>query len=94
MSEISNTQVDGTQDIAIVMPMYNLIEYSNIYSETSRSSWKCYSYEPALDHNNKITDFLIITIIVFRSSLIANNRANKKRWHEKRWNNVPIKISK
>ena len=40
MSEISNTQVDGTQDIAIVMPMYNLIEYSNVYSETSRSSWK------------------------------------------------------
>ena len=29
ITEINNTQVDDTQDINIVMPMYNLIEYSD-----------------------------------------------------------------
>ena len=29
ISEINNTQVDNAKHIEIVMPMYNLIEYSN-----------------------------------------------------------------
>ena len=33
MSEINNRQVDNTKDIDVVMPMYNLIEYSDIYSK-------------------------------------------------------------
>ena len=28
------------------MPMYNLIEYSDNYSKTSGSLWKCYRDEP------------------------------------------------
>ena len=35
ISKISNTEIDNAQDIDIVMPMYNLIEYSNNYSKTS-----------------------------------------------------------
>ena len=30
--KINNTQVDNAEDIDIVMPMYNLIEYSDNYS--------------------------------------------------------------
>ena len=37
MSEINNTQVDNAKGIYVVMPMYNLIEYSNNYSEPSGS---------------------------------------------------------
>ena len=37
ISEINNTQVDNAKDIDIVMPMYNLIEYSNNYSKISGS---------------------------------------------------------
>ena len=37
ISEINNTQVDDAKDINIVMPMYNLIEYSDNYAETSGS---------------------------------------------------------
>ena len=29
ISEINNTQIDNAKDIYIVMPMYNLIEYSD-----------------------------------------------------------------
>ena len=35
ISEINNTQVDNVKDIDIVMPMYNLIEYSDNYAKTS-----------------------------------------------------------
>ena len=37
ISEINNTQVDNAKDLDIVMPMYNLIEYSDNYSKTSVS---------------------------------------------------------
>ena len=35
MSKINNTQIDNTEYIDIVIPMYNLIEYSHNYSKTS-----------------------------------------------------------
>ena len=34
-SKINNTQIDNAEYIDIVMPMYNLIEYSDNYSRTS-----------------------------------------------------------
>ena len=37
ISEINNTQIDNAKDIDIVMPMYNLIEYSDNYAETTVS---------------------------------------------------------
>ena len=46
ISEINNTQVDNTKDIDIVMPMYNLIEYSDNYAKTSGSLWQYYRDEP------------------------------------------------
>ena len=39
ISRINNTDIYNAQDIDIVMPMYNLIEYSDNYSKTSRSLW-------------------------------------------------------
>ena len=40
ISEINYTQVDNAKDIDIVMPMYNLIEYSDNYAKTSGSLWQ------------------------------------------------------
>ena len=37
ISRINNTDIDSPHDIDIVMPMYNLIEYSDNYSKTSGS---------------------------------------------------------
>ena len=39
------------------MPVYSLIENSDVYSKTSRSLWQCYRDESALDNNNYIIDF-------------------------------------
>ena len=57
ITEINNTRVDYAEDLDIVTPMYNLIEYSNVYSKTSGSLWQYYRDEPALDDNDKVTDF-------------------------------------
>ena len=37
-SEINNAEIDNAKDIYLVMPMYNLIEYSHKYSKTSGST--------------------------------------------------------
>ena len=46
ISETNNTQIDNPKDIDMVMPMYNLIEYSDNYSKTSASLWQYYKDEP------------------------------------------------
>ena len=46
ISIINNTQIDDAKDSDTVMPMYNLIEYSNNYSKTSRSLWQYYKDDP------------------------------------------------
>ena len=39
VSKINNRQVDNAKDLAIVMPMYNLIEYSKKIAKTLGSLW-------------------------------------------------------
>ena len=46
ISEINNTQIDNEKDTDTVMPMYNLIEYSDNYAKTSGSLWQYYRDEP------------------------------------------------
>ena len=45
-TEINNTEIDNAKDIDIVMPMYNIIEYSDNYSKISGSLWQFYRDEP------------------------------------------------
>ena len=46
ISRINNTDIDNAHDFDIVMPMYNLIEYSDNYSKTSGSLWQYYRDDP------------------------------------------------
>ena len=59
ISEINNTQIDDVKDFDIIMPMYNLIEYSDNYSkhlqvQRNTIDMKC---EIFLNANDGITDF-------------------------------------
>ena len=54
ISEINNTQIDNAKDIDIVMPMYNLIEYSDNYAKTAGSLWQYFRDEPVA--NDDIED--------------------------------------
>ena len=42
ISKINNTLIDNTEDLDIVMPMYNLIEYRKNYSKASGTLWNYY----------------------------------------------------
>ena len=57
ISKINNTQVDNAKDIDIVMPMCNVIEYSDNYSKTSESLWQYCKDIPAVDKDGNIVDF-------------------------------------
>ena len=57
ISRINNEQTDNAKYIDIVMPMYNLIEYSDNYSKTSGSLWQYCKDIPAVDNDGDIGFF-------------------------------------
>ena len=57
ISKMNNTQIDNAEYIDIVMPMYNLIEYSDNYSKTSGSLWQYCKEIPAVNNDGNIVDF-------------------------------------
>ena len=57
ISKINNTQIDDVEFIDIVVPMYNLIEYSDNYSKTSGSLWQYCKELPAINNKGTITNF-------------------------------------
>ena len=46
ISKINGGQIDNAEDLDIVMPMYNLLEYSKNYRKTTGSLWNYYRDEP------------------------------------------------
>ena len=46
ISKINNVLIDNAEDLDIVMPMYNLLEYSKNYRKTTGSLWSYYRDEP------------------------------------------------
>ena len=61
ISKINNTFIENGEDLHIVMPMYNLLEYSNKYSMTSKSLWNYYREEvnDSANENNDANNFRI-----------------------------------
>ena len=54
ISKINNTFIDNAEDLDVVMPMHNLLEYNKNYSKTTESFWSYYRDEPNSDANNNI----------------------------------------
>ena len=54
VSKINNTLIHYAEDLDIVMPMYNLLEYSRNYSKTTRSFLNYNRDEPNSGANNSI----------------------------------------
>ena len=51
------SEVDNAKDIDRVMPIYNLIEYSNNFINTTGSLWQYYWDEPSLNKAGAVVDF-------------------------------------
>ena len=48
ISKVSGVEIDNAEDLDVVMPMYNLLEYSKNY-RTTGSLWNSYRDEPNSD---------------------------------------------
>ena len=64
--KINNTFTDNSEDLDIVMPMYNSLEYSANYSMTSGSLWNYYrdeknNYKNSNNNNNKLNNDKTVT---------------------------------
>ena len=79
ISKMNNTQIDNAEYIHIVMPMYNLIEYSNNYSKTSGSLWQYCKEIPAVNNDGTIVNFNGANdtdSLNFKSNIIGKTAAN------------------
>ena len=53
ITKIDGTTIDDAEDLDLVMSMYNLIEYSSNYSETTRNLWFYSNVDISNDNNFK-----------------------------------------
>ena len=73
-TEINNTSVDYSNFINITVPMYNLIEYSDNYSDTSGSLW---SFErDDVDNNANVTNDNNAPPFKYKASGIGDTKNN------------------
>ena len=73
-TEIDGTLVDEADFINITMPMYNLIEYSDNYSDTSGSLWD-FKRDEIVDNAN-VTNDDNAPSFKYKANFIANTEAD------------------
>ena len=86
ISKINGVLIDNAEDLDVVMPVYNLIEYSKKYSKTSATSfWNYYRDKPTND--NEKNHYLKSKSFDYKSSVIDKlgdidneNKANKENY--------------
>ena len=78
MSEINNTQINNAKDIDIVMPMYNLIEYSDNYAKSTGSLWQYCKDIPVMKLLNLQQEILLIHLILKQNSQVKPEMMEQK----------------
>ena len=76
--EINDTFVDYADFINIAMPMYNLIEYSDNYSDTSGSLWGFKRDEVV--NNADVTNNDYALSFKYKAGLITDAEIDGKKW--------------
>ena len=64
ISKINGVKIDNAEDLDVVMPMYNLLEYSKNYKKTTGSLWNYYRDEPSNPLSSNSESFKYKTSIV------------------------------
>ena len=75
ITKIDGTEIDDAEDLDIVMPMYNLIEYSSSYSETTGSLW-FYSKDEETNFNADIANTNNFKYFMYKAKLLENTEAD------------------
>ena len=74
ISKINDVKIDNAEDLDVVMPMYNLLEYSKNYKKTTGSLWNFYRDEPiSTIGDNTITHSILNSeSFVYKASFMEN----------------------
>ena len=64
ISKINGVKIDNAEDLDVVMPMYNLLEYSKNYRKTTGSLWNYYRDQPSDPLSTNSESFKYKTSIV------------------------------
>ena len=74
ITKIDGRTINDVEDLDLVMTMYNLIEYSSNYSDTTGSLW-FYSKDEATNFNADIGDNVAFKSFVYKTKLAGETEA-------------------
>ena len=75
ITKIDGIAIDDAEDLELVMPMYNLIEYSSYYSKMTGSLW-LYSSDQSTNCNGNIPNNNNFKFFEYKSKLLVNTEAH------------------
>ena len=90
ITKFDEKTIENAEDLDLVMPMYNLIEYNSHYSEITGSLW-FYSKEEATDFDADIANDDNFKSFKYKANLLGSTAAwlppNDANGTLKKWNN-------
>ena len=74
ISKVNGIKVDNAEDLDVVVPIYNLLEYSKKYRKTTSSLWNYYRDEPntSTDNNNVTHSILNSESFDYKANFMEN----------------------
>ena len=79
ISQINSVKIDNAEDLdVVIMPMYNLLEYSKNYRKTTGRLWNCYRDEPRNPLSSYSESFKYKTSIVGKTPQNNDSLTNAK----------------
>ena len=85
VTHINDERIHTAENLDIIMPMYNLTEYSDNYADTSRSLWKFRRTEQNMNNRNLAdvttndsTSFKYKSSFIGESTAVGRNRVFRK----------------
>ena len=87
ISKINGVQIDNAEDLDVVMPMYNLLEYSKNYRKATGSLWNYYRNEPSnplssnsksFKYNTSILQEILIILVMVKLTMMQTKSVKMK----------------
>ena len=78
ISKINGIKIDNAEDLDVVMPLHNLLEYSKNYRKTTGSLWNYYRNEPnsSVGANNITHSILNTKSFDYKANFMENGVTN------------------
>ena len=95
-SKINGVQIDNTEDLEAVIPLYNLLEYSEIYWKTTGSLWNYYRDGSSDRLSSNFESFKYKTSITGNTYNVGAGEGgyDAESWQKWNWNCCTIKTFK